>query len=664
MNRYLKSAARMLLCISCAVLNASVIQITSEEEFNAITASKPIAIEFYASWCSVCQHINKPFRAVAQDAEFKDVTFAQIDINKLTPLCKKLGIMGVPTFIYMNGGKKVHQSVGIHDIKGFAKEFRKSLRHHFGPLKATTAEPLVQIAAPTLPAVAPQCAAPSEPEPKTIEPMKAPETTAQEPTPTTIAAATPEPAEELPSVDVPAPEIAHIATALANASAAALEAESSIEEIEPAIVIEEEEEEEEEIAPSAPEIIVLATPNFKEPEYTENAPTTENASAPAPALHTTEKAIATPPAKPDARKIITESNAPALTDEQRFRAWLGEIWTEYYAICSTAAQSAYTTIATPISAIGSSCTNLFSAAYTALCEYTGIIMHALRCAYTATLEACATAYTSCAHACSAGYMYSANAVHHGAHSAQTAIAACTNALSAGYAYCAATCSTVYSALTTQKSSELTPMPTTQPTAINHADEQTFRAWLGEIWTAYINTITNAARASIESISAYIKRLKPTPTHPAHMQTPEQATAVETESPIEATELIMEPAEETVDVIPDIYRADETDIQAASDDAAQQPEEKEEVEVDVEEEIEEVAPEEETPEILPAQETASDKIADEPTYEDEEVYLIDDMSDITFLQWIGGIAESFIDMVVNVVLWLPRTIIGLCNLLLK
>lgn len=122
-----------LCTLSITNLYAPITIIESSSQLEKEITSKPYAVlEFYGSWCHVCQSIQKPFEAVANDAEFQDkVLFAQIDIDKHTDLKTKYGVLGVPTFIYFEKGKKKQQDMGVHNMATFKDDLRATIKKQF-----------------------------------------------------------------------------------------------------------------------------------------------------------------------------------------------------------------------------------------------------------------------------------------------------------------------------------------------------------------------------------------------------------------------------------------------------------------------------------------------------------------------------------------------------
>jgi thioredoxin 1 len=112
--------------------SARVVDVLNKNQFNeVIKKTGPTIVEFSASWCGVCQAVKRPFEQIALEPEFKNVTFARVDVDQHPNLSKENNIMGVPTFVYLENGNKVNQEIGVINTDSFDKSLRSNLRNNF-----------------------------------------------------------------------------------------------------------------------------------------------------------------------------------------------------------------------------------------------------------------------------------------------------------------------------------------------------------------------------------------------------------------------------------------------------------------------------------------------------------------------------------------------------
>jgi len=121
------------LLISCLTIQARVIEINNEQEYNNILQSeRPTIIKFSAdAWCGACKLAQKPFEELSNDDDFKHVMFAHVDIDKMQELSREQGIIGVPTFHYIQHGSKKEEEVGIKNAHSFKEDLRENLARTF-----------------------------------------------------------------------------------------------------------------------------------------------------------------------------------------------------------------------------------------------------------------------------------------------------------------------------------------------------------------------------------------------------------------------------------------------------------------------------------------------------------------------------------------------------
>lgn len=78
-----------------------------------INDTKPVLVDFHATWCSPCKEQHPILKDLAQTLTDK-VKIIQIDVEQNPEIANKYEIMGVPTLlIFKNGIMKYRQS-GVH----------------------------------------------------------------------------------------------------------------------------------------------------------------------------------------------------------------------------------------------------------------------------------------------------------------------------------------------------------------------------------------------------------------------------------------------------------------------------------------------------------------------------------------------------------------------
>jgi len=87
--------------------------LTDENFEKEITdASKPILVDFWASWCSPCLILGPILEKVVKGIEGK-VILTKVSTEAAPKACQKYGIEKIPTVVLFNKGKIISSFVGL-----------------------------------------------------------------------------------------------------------------------------------------------------------------------------------------------------------------------------------------------------------------------------------------------------------------------------------------------------------------------------------------------------------------------------------------------------------------------------------------------------------------------------------------------------------------------
>ncbi|WP_026918091.1 thioredoxin [Gordonia shandongensis] len=95
----------------------------SDDTFTSevIESSKPILVDFWATWCGPCKMIAPVLEEIA-DANSDKITIAKVDVDKNPNVARDYQIMSIPTMMLFSEGKPVKTIMGAKPKAAILRE--------------------------------------------------------------------------------------------------------------------------------------------------------------------------------------------------------------------------------------------------------------------------------------------------------------------------------------------------------------------------------------------------------------------------------------------------------------------------------------------------------------------------------------------------------------
>ncbi len=99
----------------------------SRENFESLkNGDKPLAVDFWATWCGPCRMIAPIISKLAEKYEGQ-LTVGKCDVEENEDLAAEFGIRNIPTILFFKGGQVVDKVVGAVSEAKLDEKFQSVL---------------------------------------------------------------------------------------------------------------------------------------------------------------------------------------------------------------------------------------------------------------------------------------------------------------------------------------------------------------------------------------------------------------------------------------------------------------------------------------------------------------------------------------------------------
>ena len=81
-------------------------------DHEVINSTKPVFVDFWATWCGPCNIIAPVVEEVSKEYEDK-INFLKVDVDQNRELVSKYNIVSIPNLAIFNKGEMIDQQIGM-----------------------------------------------------------------------------------------------------------------------------------------------------------------------------------------------------------------------------------------------------------------------------------------------------------------------------------------------------------------------------------------------------------------------------------------------------------------------------------------------------------------------------------------------------------------------
>ncbi len=103
----------------------------TDENFEKVVLGSPIPVivDFWAPWCGPCRMVAPTLNKLAKEEAGK-LLIAKVNTDEYSQWAMHYGVRGIPTMLFVSGGKVVKQQVGALPeaaLRGVVSQFMESI---------------------------------------------------------------------------------------------------------------------------------------------------------------------------------------------------------------------------------------------------------------------------------------------------------------------------------------------------------------------------------------------------------------------------------------------------------------------------------------------------------------------------------------------------------
>ena len=88
----------------------------TKDNFDSITSSGLVLVDFWATWCGPCR-MQAPILEELDEQLGDKVKICKLDVDDEPAIAQRFGVMSIPTLMVFRNGEMISKEVGVHTVE-------------------------------------------------------------------------------------------------------------------------------------------------------------------------------------------------------------------------------------------------------------------------------------------------------------------------------------------------------------------------------------------------------------------------------------------------------------------------------------------------------------------------------------------------------------------